>query len=444
MQSHKDSEPETLEQGVAIADAAAETAAKQLLLAALRAKGFVSVAEVRWLEPNNDAPPLRPLLTVKTDTGSVVMFMPTGKVIMLAAPGGTGKTQILVQLAIAIAGGKPWLETYDVPTPGHVLLVVGEEDNDELHRRIRGAVGATQAWGESDLIDANLHVLSIRGQAAGLTDKDGGPTEFFKELRGGLAALPGIEFSMIILDPASRFLGPEAEIDNAAATRWIEHAEELTQLPGRPTVLFAHHTNKNALGGETDQGAARGSSALTDGARWQANLDRVMIQDKDEKGHNKGKPYLDPSHVILRVVKANYCAIAPPLLLVRDLERGGFLKPGAGNWGQNASEGKVNPASKATRVVKLADAFCDAQCAALSALDLATEAAEKADAEVDPVAKAELVESAKAAAKAADTAKAAMLKAKANLDVAERTAASSKALRPDHRAMAAGTDNDDC
>lgn len=258
---------------------------------------------------------------------------------MLAASGGTGKTQALVQLAVAVASGKPWLDTYAVPDPGPVLLVLGEEDDDDMHRRIRGAVKAMNAWPERLKIADNLHALSLCGKPAGMTGEYGGQngseTGFFREFRDGLKAWPKAAWRLIILDPASRFLGPDAEVDNAAATRWIEAAERLTQLPGRPTVLFAHHMNKSGLSGGTDQGAARGSSALTDGARWQANLERVSIPDLDANGleqktnDNKLKTKVDPDRAILKVVKANNCRIQEPLALARDIDHGGYLKPDA-------------------------------------------------------------------------------------------------------------------
>jgi len=295
-------------------------------VATLQSLGMLSVADARWLDPDNDAPPVRALLLVEDPTlpagSGPAPFMPAGKVCMLAAPGGTGKTQALVQLAVAVASGKPWLGTYAVAEPGRVLLVLGEEGNDEMHRRIRGAVGAMKAWPEAGKIAANLHALSLCGVPAGMVDKDGKQTDFADTLRVGLGAWPDAAWRLIILDPASRFLGPDAEKDNAAATRWVEAVERLTQLPGNPTVLFAHHTGKSGLNGNTDQGAARGSSALTDGVRWQANLDRCL--DPAPAG-TKGNLIADL--VKLRVVKANNCRVQPELLLKRDLAHGGYLRP---------------------------------------------------------------------------------------------------------------------
>ncbi len=290
----------------------------------LRRWGLRTVGDAGWLDANNEAPPLRALLTVQGDKGEDVAFMPLGKVAMIAAPGGTGKSQALVQLAIAVASGTRWLETYRPPQAGAVLLALGEEDGEEMHRRIRKAVRA-MGWADTaEGVASNLHALSLCGKAASFINDKGEETDFYKSFHDGLKAW-GVEWSLIILDPASRFLGPDAEKDNAQATRFIECLERLTQLPGKPTVLFAHHTNKEGLAGNTDQGAARGSSGLTDGARWQANLDRCHEKPTKEDREAKRKGKLIPDEVTLRMVKANHGRIAAPLHLIK--RDGGFLSP---------------------------------------------------------------------------------------------------------------------
>ena len=328
---------------------AASGAAATAAVEALREKGLNSVGALNFLALNNEAPPRRTLLTVKGLKDRQNLLMPAGKVCMLAAPGGTGKTQLLFQLGVAVASGVRWLETYGVTKAGPVLLILGEEDEDEMHRRIRDATTGMKAWEFEPLISANLHVLSMCGQTAGMTDKEGEETDFYKILKEGLANWPDVAWSLIVLDPASRFLGPEAEIDNAAATRWIEAAERLTQIGSKPAVLFAHHTNKGALAGDTDQGAARGSSALTDGVRLQINLDLVTYPQLDAEDKPTGKRLRDPTRVILRVVKSNYGPVADPLFLLRDLDHGGFLAP---DPDPPSPESKPSRAKKASKEAK--------------------------------------------------------------------------------------------
>lgn len=290
-----------------------------------------NVGALGWLDPTNPPPTMPCLLTVPHN-GKAECFLPLGRTAMLAAPGGTGKTQALMQLAVSVATGKPWLDTYKVAAPGPVLVLMGEEDQDEFRRRLTGCVNALgDLWRNKEAmgnLGRNLYALPLYGTDVMLTDEYGQETDFARRLMERLQE--GSEnWRLVILDPASRFMGPECELDNKAATTWIECLERMTKVRGNPSVMFAHHMNKGGLNGETDQGAARGSSALTDGARWQANLD-VVLEDGDDTEKKKDgalKRKTDPNRCTLRVVKSNYGPRPGPLELERDGTNGGHLKP---------------------------------------------------------------------------------------------------------------------
>lgn len=249
-------------------------------------------------------------------------FLVQGKVGLLLAPGGTGKTYALAQLAVAVATGGKWLGTYEA-TKGRVLLALGEEDAEELRRRIYyTAKGLGLSDHERAEIGRNMTVLGLSGRSLamlGRTDK-GEPeaSAWFQEWRASLAAAG--PWRCILLDPWSRWGGHDVETDNNAATRGVELLEELTQLDGSPTVLVAHHTRKKGKEEKTsgaDADAARGASALVDGARWACNLVRLGYLDMAEE-----RPIL-----ALRVTKTNYTGPAPELLLTRDETASGVLRP---------------------------------------------------------------------------------------------------------------------
>jgi RecA-family ATPase len=115
---------------------------------------------------------------------------------------------------------------------------------------------------------------------ASLVDDRGEPSSFFFSLLEQLKTRePSEGWQLIILDPASRFAGAETEKDNAVATAFIACLEKISQsLKGNPTILLAHHKSKAGTRDSSGQADARGSSALTDGSRWQANL----IKDPDD------------------------------------------------------------------------------------------------------------------------------------------------------------------
>ena len=85
----------------------------------------------------------------------------------------------------------------------------------------------------------------------------------------------------------------------------------MLELKGQPTVLFGHHMNKSGFSSRsTDQAAARGSSAITDGVRWQANLERPQNEiEKTEEESNT---------ITLRCVKSNFTKVLPPQKLYKD------------------------------------------------------------------------------------------------------------------------------
>jgi RecA-family ATPase len=111
------------------------------------------------------------------------------------------------------------------------------------------------------------------------------------------------DLKLIVLDPAARFQGGD---ENAAVdvTRFVEVMEHVSQETGA-TVIAIHHANKGSMnqGVPTSQAAARGSSAFTDGVRWQGNL--VVLSEQDAKKYGvqaaERKKYIQ-----LVVTKNNY------------------------------------------------------------------------------------------------------------------------------------------
>lgn len=253
--------------------------------------------------------------------------LPLGKVGMLAAEGGAGKTMALTQLAIAVATGGFWLGKFKVPNAGRVLLALGEEDGEEIRRRMYQA-GAALKLDENDRAAAceRIVTLPLAGMPCAMVENDERgnwkDTSFLAWLR---EQLKSGEWSLLLFDPLSRFAGADAEKDNAAATRFVQAVESMVSAPGAPTVLVAHHTNKLSRSKDSDvkgtTGAARGSSALTDGVRWVASLD---VERLDGFSSDAARSRLGEL-VTFSVTKSNYAKKPDPLQLRRDGEHGGAL-----------------------------------------------------------------------------------------------------------------------
>lgn len=265
-------------------------------------------------------PPEIPRLINVQEGGIQKPFLRKGILAMLVGAGGVGKTHALAQLALSIATGYPWLDIFPVEKPGHVFLGLGENNLSDIHRLLRKITKHFLSKTTSEqfvffdrdpltLARERIAPMAFSGINAAFIHQ-GHPTAFFNELLVSLKrSEPEEGWSCIILDPISRFIGMDAETDNAAATQFIALLEKLSiELKGNPTIIFGHHMNKGGVAGlNTDQAAARGSSAITDGVRWQVNLEK---NKQEETEANK--------EIIFRHVKSNFTAILPTQILKKD------------------------------------------------------------------------------------------------------------------------------
>lgn len=257
----------------------------------------------------DDAPEMPSLVNRLGDNSKSFSLIPRGILGMIVSAGGVVKTHILSQLGVVVATGGKWLGEFSVEKPGNVFMGLGENSDEDIHRLLRKTSKSLGlSVDECMKAETRLSLMSFMGISSSFIHKNR-PTELFQKLLDGLKNKePSDGWSLIILDPISRFAGASAETDNASATELIALLEKLSlELRGRPTVLFGHHMNKTGIGNHsTDQGASRGSSALTDGVRLQINLDR------GERREN------EPETVTLRVVKSNFTSIPHPMTLVKD------------------------------------------------------------------------------------------------------------------------------
>jgi AAA domain len=282
---------------------------------------FICENEINFLM---EEAPQSPRLINYMDNNIPKPFIRKGIVGMLVGAGGVGKTHALAQLAISIATGTDWLGKFPIEQPGYVFMGLGENAADDIHRLLRKIViGLSKKdlnhtfFDKDPFLEAGkrLAVMSFTGSDATFVHQ-GHPTAFFEDFLSQLKSKePEEGWSCIILDPISRFLGADAETDNAAATRFISLLERMTlELKGSPTVLFGHHMNKSGVGSKTtDQSAARGSSALTDGVRWQANLERVRKMENGQESDS-----YEINQISLKTVKSNFTAILPEQRLQKD------------------------------------------------------------------------------------------------------------------------------
>jgi replicative DNA helicase len=185
----------------------------------------------------------------------------------LAAGGGTGKTQVLIQLSHACASGGSFAY-FSTDKPLKVLLLAAEEQQDDLDRRLWDACGGD--------FPPNLFARSIKGVVGPLMYLDGNQpqrSEWWHWLDQTIANHKGLD--LLILDPKSRLYGLD-ENSNDHNTQWIASLETLT-IRHKLSILFSHHVPKGT--NEINQWMARGGSALIDACR--SNLGMVQLSHKE-------------------------------------------------------------------------------------------------------------------------------------------------------------------
>ena len=252
--------------------------------------------------------------------------LPAGKVGMLVAKGGTGKSMLMMQMAISVASGTTLAGTWEIGEKGAVLALFAEDDEEEIHRRLRNCFDAMapsvpDVLEFNNLLDSNLYVKSMVSENNLMTSVVKGSeisqTDYVNRLAMTAAGITSLK--LIIIDPASRFRGGD---ENASqdGTRFVEALEKLAKDTGA-AVLVVHHMNKgSASSSEQSQDASRGSSAFTDGVRWQMNLATFTKDEAKEFGINDERRGY---YLTATITKNNYAAPQPKVLLTR-LD-GGYL-----------------------------------------------------------------------------------------------------------------------
>jgi RecA-family ATPase len=225
------------------------------------------------------------------------LMMPRGEVCSLVGSDGAGKSRILMQLCLSIATGQKFLDTYIPEEPGRVLYICGEEDEEEIMRRLFWALkdsGLRDNREIMSLVVKNFRCLSQKGRDTRLQKDDLSESDVANELHDAIrdiaddAMADGTPLALVVLDPLSWFAGNDTEKDSIAATQFVRVCQRFTEVLGQPTVLVCHHTGKAAQreSAETEDASTtdmRGSSGLSAAFRFGINIIKLKPPTGVEK-----------------------------------------------------------------------------------------------------------------------------------------------------------------
>jgi len=144
-----------------------------------------------------------------------------GHKLLLAGPSDSGKTSLLLSLALSCTQGKPWLELETQKS--HVLYVNLEIESTSFIKRLHEVAAAYGLEAASK----RFHFINHRG---GNLD----PTQFCKELRQLIVAskLEGQEIKLVIIDPVYKLIGTGGadETSNQRASRLISGLGDIAEV----------------------------------------------------------------------------------------------------------------------------------------------------------------------------------------------------------------------
>uniref|UniRef100_A4WNS4 RecA-family ATPase-like protein n=1 Tax=Cereibacter sphaeroides (strain ATCC 17025 / ATH 2.4.3) TaxID=349102 RepID=A4WNS4_CERS5 len=201
-------------------------------------------------------------------------LVPARNVTLLYGDGGVGKSLVALQLAAAVALGRPWLGRPTVS--GHAIFMSAEDDADELHRRLQDI---TQAEGVTLADLDRLTIRSLAGEDAllAILDPRSGvlhPSDLYRELD---AYLEAEQPAVAVLDTLAD-LFPGNEIIRAQARQFIGMMRALAIRHDCTVVLLAHPS----LSGLQSGSGTSGSTAWNNSVRSRLYLERVMRDDRED------------------------------------------------------------------------------------------------------------------------------------------------------------------
>lgn len=188
-----------------------------------------------------------------------------GETMNVIASPKTGKSWLVLDLAIAVATGRPWLGVY-ATVPGEVLII-----DNELHRetsadripRVAEARGVRLS-----AIDEVVRVENLRGRLRNITN-----------LRSYFEAIEPRQFKVIVLDAFYRFMPERCDENDNAMMANIYNTIDSYADRLRCSFVLIHHSTKGNQSSKavTDVGAGAGSQS-------RATDTHLVLRPHDEDG----------------------------------------------------------------------------------------------------------------------------------------------------------------
>lgn len=248
----------------------------------------VAVVEDLWRQDFAPKPPpgplsVRTLLRAYTQLRAPIIqgLLRRGETMNIIAPPKTGKSWLVLGLAMAVATGRKWLGAFDT-VASDVLIIDNELHLQTLAHRIPQVAEALCIG--LDEIAETIHLHSLRGQLRDIFAL----REYFDGIEPG-------RFGLIVLDAMYRFMPREMdENDNGTMAGIYNHIDALADRLACSFVLIHHATKGNqSAKAVTDVGAGAGS------------------QSRATDTHLVLRPHEEPGAVVLEAAVRSWPPVEP-------------------------------------------------------------------------------------------------------------------------------------
>ena len=224
-------------------------------------------------------------------------FLQCGEVTLLAGQGGVGKSlhAWAIGVAVALGVGFGWWPAPE--RPRRVLCLSGEDDQDEIARRV--AVACQSIGHKMGELEDNFIVWGRQDIRLATKNQETGGVGVSKLWQSVKDAVRQLNVGLLIVDPLIRVGQGFAENDNVDMDLLFRCLQAL--VAGRDCALLVDdHFAKS--GGADDQNAVRGASAKVNAARCAVTLTRMTQAE-----HLRLRPPRSRQHYVLFAMpKVNY------------------------------------------------------------------------------------------------------------------------------------------
>ena len=222
----------------------------------------------------------------------------------LIAPGGVGKTTLMMHILACIVTGRPVLGEI-VRKTGPVLLVTAEDSRETLVARLRAIMASLElSASERDAVMRDLRIADVSGDGFKLTEVIGDVVLPGANVLTLIDAARLINPVLIAIDPAVSFGVGESRV-NDAEQGLIEAARRLRNELNC-AVVYIHHSGKaNSREKTLDQYSGRGGSAFADGSRMVHVLQNLTPAEWQKETGGEYAP--GETGLILARPKMSYC-----------------------------------------------------------------------------------------------------------------------------------------